>query len=247
MRARLALAAPLAAGVALAHLAPLTALLGGLRADVRPGGDPDLAVVHLAALTAWLLVGWLILASLTTVTALLPGAAGHAAAVVARLVTPAVVRRAVGGGAALGIALSPTLVPTHAVAAGCAPGGLPSLDRTTVTCAVTAPPRVVERPSLDSLRRATPGSRPTTVAPLRRRPATVAPVAPRTHTVVAGDTLWGLAAADLAATGHPPTPARVAVRWPAWWHANRTVIGTDPDLIRVGTVLSAPGLTEETR
>jgi LysM repeat protein len=52
-------------------------------------------------------------------------------------------------------------------------------------------------------------------------------VAPTRYTVVAGDTLAGIAAA-LAVPGG----------WPALYAANRRVIGPDPDMIRPGTVLT---------
>jgi LysM repeat protein len=60
---------------------------------------------------------------------------------------------------------------------------------------------------------------------------------PRTIVVVAGDTLWDLAAAEL-----PPgaDAARVAAHWRAIHNANRAVIGPDPDLIRPGQRLRLP-------
>jgi LysM repeat protein len=53
--------------------------------------------------------------------------------------------------------------------------------------------------------------------------------APARYTVVSGDTLSGIAAA-LAVHGG----------WPALYAANRHVIGSDPDVIRPGTVLTVP-------
>src|SRR5580704_9976459 len=65
------------------------------------------------------------------------------------------------------------------------------------------------------------------------RPGTVlvlpGQAAPVRYTVVAGDTLAGIAAA-LAVRGG----------WPALYAANRHVIGSDPDVIRPGTVLTVP-------
>jgi LysM repeat protein len=55
-------------------------------------------------------------------------------------------------------------------------------------------------------------------------------VAPARYTVVAGDTLAGIAAA-LAVRGG----------WPALYAANRRVIGPDPNMIHSGTVLVLPG------
>ena len=53
----------------------------------------------------------------------------------------------------------------------------------------------------------------------------------------AGDTLWSIAAAEL---GPDATPQDIASRWPAWYAANRQLIGPDPDLIRPGQVLRIP-------
>jgi nucleoid-associated protein YgaU len=60
----------------------------------------------------------------------------------------------------------------------------------------------------------------------------------RTVTVVRGDSLWSIAARHL---GPHATDQQVAREWPRWYAVNRRVIGSDPDLIRVGQVLTAPG------
>ncbi|MEU4603025.1 LysM peptidoglycan-binding domain-containing protein [Kribbella sp. NPDC023972] len=52
-----------------------------------------------------------------------------------------------------------------------------------------------------------------------------------------GDTLWSIAATEL---GPNATPEDVAARWPAWYAANRQLIGPDPDLILPGQVLRIP-------
>ena len=49
--------------------------------------------------------------------------------------------------------------------------------------------------------------------------------------------LWAIAARHL---GHHATPLQVAREWPRWYAANRTVIGPNPNLIRVGQVLTVP-------
>ncbi|MFT4468355.1 LysM peptidoglycan-binding domain-containing protein [Arthrobacter sulfonylureivorans] len=59
----------------------------------------------------------------------------------------------------------------------------------------------------------------------------------RTVTVVAGDSLWQLAAAEL---GPLATDVEIAERWPDWHAANRVTIGQDPSLIRPGQVLAVP-------
>lgn len=233
---RVALIPPASAAV-LSWLAPISGVLTGMRADVHPGGDPAVAVVHLVALVTWLLVGWLLVATATTLLGRVPGVAGRVGDAVSRHVSPALVRRAIGGSAALGIAVSPALAPAAALAAGCSPARLPPLDRAATACAPPASPTPL--PSATTQ----PGPTGTPTAPAT---TATAPTVAHTRTVVAGDTLWGLAAAELAAAGRPTTPARIADRWPAWWQANRAVIGDDPDLIHVGTLLAVPDALEKT-
>jgi nucleoid-associated protein YgaU len=56
-----------------------------------------------------------------------------------------------------------------------------------------------------------------------------------------GDSLWDLARSALASSSAAaPSTAQVAVAWPAWWTANRAVIGDNPDLLLPGTVLRVP-------
>ncbi|MDQ1738743.1 MAG: hypothetical protein QOE53_395, partial [Pseudonocardiales bacterium] len=57
-------------------------------------------------------------------------------------------------------------------------------------------------------------------------------------TVRAGDSLWSITADRLGAR---PSAARVQAEWPRWYAANRRVIGADPNLIRPGASLLAPG------
>lgn len=52
-----------------------------------------------------------------------------------------------------------------------------------------------------------------------------------------GDTLWDIARRHL---GPDATDAEVAHAWPAWYEANRTVIGDDPGLILPGQILRPP-------
>lgn len=52
-----------------------------------------------------------------------------------------------------------------------------------------------------------------------------------------GDTLWDIAAAQL---GRRAGSANIAAAWPAWYRANREVVGPDPDLILPGTALIPP-------
>ncbi len=99
------------------------------------------------------------------------------------------------------------------------------------SAATPAAPSVPEAPS--SRPRTAPalgplGPAPHTDAAARRQP---------TVTVVRGDSLWVIAARHL---GPHATPQEIAKEWPRWYAANRTVIGSDPNLIHVGQVLTAP-------
>jgi nucleoid-associated protein YgaU len=62
--------------------------------------------------------------------------------------------------------------------------------------------------------------------------------ATREVVVRAGDSLWSVAARSLG--GHA-TAAEIAREWPRWYRANRAVVGDNPDLLLVGTVLVRPG------
>ena len=63
------------------------------------------------------------------------------------------------------------------------------------------------------------------------------PLRTATQVVQSGDTLWGLAAAEL---GPDATDSAIAARWPHWYAANRTLIGPNPDLLHPGQVLHIP-------
>ena len=52
-----------------------------------------------------------------------------------------------------------------------------------------------------------------------------------------GDSLWGIAARHL---GPDASDAEIARAWPAWFEANRDVVGDDPDGLRPGQRLRAP-------
>ena len=62
-------------------------------------------------------------------------------------------------------------------------------------------------------------------------------VRPREVTVLAGDTLWDIAKEDL---GQGASDVEVALHWPRWYQANRSLIGLSPDVLLPGQVLRAP-------
>lgn len=57
--------------------------------------------------------------------------------------------------------------------------------------------------------------------------------------VAEGQTLWSIAAHML---GRQATIVEISALWPRIYELNRTVIGADPDLLQVGTVLALPPL-----
>ena len=61
--------------------------------------------------------------------------------------------------------------------------------------------------------------------------------APHEVIVHRGDSLWAIAGRYL---GPAASDSEIAEAWPAWYAANRHVIGSDPDLLLPGQVLRAP-------
>jgi hypothetical protein len=65
------------------------------------------------------------------------------------------------------------------------------------------------------------------------------PTSPMTAAVVvaAGDSLWTIAGTHL---GPMATDLDIAMHWPKWYEANRSIIGADPGLLQPGQVLYPP-------
>jgi nucleoid-associated protein YgaU len=200
---------------------------------------PDEALAALVAGAALAVLAWLALGVLLELLSLLPGALGRGARRLADVVTPPLLRRAaaalLGVGIVAGLAPGASVAATPTVVRGHAPlpdpgfGALPDpgwgppADPPVQTGDgwVPAAPTVRSQPDVRVL---SPG--------------------PRTHhdepaevVVRRGDSLWAIAARHL---GADPSDAEIARAWPAWFEANREVIGDDPDLLRPGQVLRPP-------
>jgi len=202
-----------------------------------------------AALAAWVGLGWLGIAIFLELATVLPGAAGRGCAAVAAKTTPTLVRRIVH--AAIGVSLlAGPLTAGSAFAAG------PSTTSSTSTDAdrpnsLAAPAETSPAPL--SLDRPATGFVPPSPPPAAKRTpagpaALVTGVVHRDtrdpsdrstdgYVVRRGDTLWDIAARHL---GPGATAVDIARAWPAWYDANRAVIGPDPGVIRPGELLLPP-------
>jgi nucleoid-associated protein YgaU len=204
---------------------------------------PDALLVVAATAAGWLCWAWGALGLLLTGLSALPGAGGRAAGLLLFMVLPAGARRmaavAVGLGVAVGApawtstAPPPTTVTTassEAAVAGVVPTALAT------DWPLADPVQHVAGTAADQGRAAPPDwpGGP---------PGAPSPADPSTERVVLrGDCLWDIAADALARhrPGVPVSDAGIATEVHAWWQANATVIGPDPDRLLPGQVLRVP-------
>jgi nucleoid-associated protein YgaU len=220
---------------------------------------PDEVLTSVVATAALAATTWLALGVLLELGSLVPGAVGRVAARLADAVTPTLVRRTAG--ALLGIGLVAGLAPGAAVAApahtvaarsplpdpGFAPAprsGVPLPDPGWMP----APGAADEAGPAAPLANAAIGAGWVPSRPLVRAQPDVQVLSPAPHpgadgdepdpvVVHRGDSLWAIAARHL---GRDASDAEIASSWPAWFEANRAVIGDDPDALRPGQVLRPP-------
>lgn len=225
--------------VALLLAAPRPAAAVAQLREASTATELTAPLVAALALLAWLLAGWLLLTASLTLLSRVPGSTGRAAATAVRRVAPAALRRLVA--TALGVSVvAGTLAATPASAA---PG--PVSPAAAVSPAAPDLDWASERPALDWP--APPGPAAPALdwpddppaAPVLGAPTSSGQAADAV-VVQPGDSLWGLAEQRLAEHGEAPSDASVAAAWPAWWSANRDVIGDDPDLLLPGTTLQPP-------
>lgn len=128
-------------------------------------------------------------------------------------------------------AAGPTAVPTAV-----APTDVSSVEPSTAPVHPTpgpTPPALVVPAAVASAASAPAASAPA-AAPAVAPPARPAP---EDVVVVAGDSLWAIAARHLTPDA---TDAEIAASWPQWYRANATLIGPDPGRIVPGQVLAVP-------
>lgn len=181
---------------------------------------PGALVLALAGGLAWLVWAWGTLGLLLTVAGALPGAVGWTARLLQRAVLPEGARRAAAVALGLGVLLQPPLTAATALAST-GPGA---------TVAVLGDPVVPDWPTGPPEGTGAPATNP--------QPGDVST---GRHVVVRGDCLWHIASDELrTASGASPSAAEVARAVSAWWSTNRGVIGSDPDLLLPGQVLTPP-------
>jgi hypothetical protein len=204
----------------------------------RPARADEL-LAALAAAAALAAIAWLSLGLVLGMLSMVPGSLGRGSVAVADAVTPRVLRRTAAF--VLGVGVVAGLAPGASVAAPS-----PAVVAMSPATAAVTEPDAVATPLPDPGFRSLPDPRWVPVAPtVRPQPdlsvlsrAPEASASPTAEVVVRrGDTLWSIAACHL---GPGASDAEIAAAWPAWFAANRDVLGHDPDLILPGQVLQAP-------
>lgn len=210
----LAAAACTAAGPAFLFLAQA---LAGPAAPTESARLEQLLALGCAALGLVLCVGWA-LALVSTGLWILAARRGSRHADVLARCSPALLRRLAAAAFGLHVALAPGAAAQDAPSAAWLP-------------APPAASQAVDGPRAHWLPSTPAPSGPGLGTPLR--PDTDAP----TVTVVDGDCLWDLAAAEL---GPDATVLEIDARWREWHRHNRDLLSEDPHLLYTGTVLEVP-------
>ena len=229
-------AAMAAVAWALALLTPsFTAMTHDVLAAQRTADSAgaEALVLGAAGLAAWGVWAWGALGLALTAGSALPGVLGHAARALTGVVLPRAARRsaALALGVGLGVA-GPVAGTTLALVSA------PAAAAGTAGTASTPVPDWPEDPGAAAAPVPGPDAGPPDVPPLPDWPT---PRAAGDHVVVRGDCLWDIAAAHLSdQLGRTASTAETARATSAWWTANATVIGPDPDALLPGQVLRPP-------
>lgn len=231
----------------------------------RQGPDAEDLLGAAAAISGALLVGWWVVSLLlATATTVLDRMGNLRAAAVTRRLSPAFMRRLVV--AALSVQLVAGPAAAHAATTVPGPQWAPTQDQVssapadpgnaTDSSAFSTPgdgaDRVIVHPPIEEAAkdnvpppsRLEPGWQP--AAPMVSPGLLTAPgvrsigdagTEARAVAVLAGDTLWDIAAFAL---GPEATDVDIALAWPRWYEANRSIIGQNPDVLLPGQVLQPP-------
>jgi len=123
------------------------------------------------------------------------------------------------------------------------PTGVPPSNAPSPSASPAAPGPAARASTPSAVAASRPHEATTAAARATSPTSTADSAAPDIVVVRAGDTLWGIAAEHL---GRGASDRDVAAAWPAWFHANEAVIGTDPDHIEPGQRLTVPPSTTPT-
>jgi hypothetical protein len=236
----------------------LTAVGVGLReqwqqssAHLQELGAEDLLGGAAAVAGGILVVWWFLSLLLAGATTVLDRVGKYRAAAVTRKLSPAFMQRLVLAALSVQLAAGPA---AHADAGTSGPGWAPTQDHVS---SVPADPgngtdRAKALPPLEDIEKddapppskfdprwqpAAPVIDPGLLAAPPLRSASGPGMEPRAVTVLAGDTLWDIAA---FAMGPEATDVEIAREWPRWYEANRDIIGQTPDVLLPGQILQPP-------
>ncbi|HEY8700398.1 MAG TPA: LysM domain-containing protein [Arthrobacter sp.] len=218
-----------------------SALADQWRDSAAHGHTPDLddllgAIANAVglAIVAW----WVLTMLLATAAAYLAKSGRTRAAAAAGALCPAFMRRLAL--AALSVQLLSAPLANAAAPLPAGPEWVPTQD-VVVSAAWSPTGRTDEPPQASELQPDWRPSAPLTDPDLLAgQPARAARPPFQTSvdiTVVAGDSLWDIAAREL---GPSATDLEVALRWPRWYQANQAVIGQNPDVLLPGQILRSP-------
>ena len=183
------------------------------------------------AVVAW----WVLSMILATSAAVLEKVGSKRAAAAVGIFCPAFMRRLAMA------ALSVQLLSAPMANAAAAPAGPAWMPAQEVAVSAAWRPTAGEPKLAPELqpewRPDAPVTDPGLLAALPVRAAQVVSQAPSEVTVLAGDTLWDIAAREL---GPAATDVDVALHWPRWYQANKAAIGQNPDVLLPGQILKSP-------
>lgn len=197
----------------------LAGVLSGPTAATAAARLEQLLAVGCATVGLLLCAAWAVAVLSTLLWALAARRGSPRADLFARC-SPALLRRLAAAAFGLHVVLAPGAAAQEAPTAAWLPS-TPSVSQTAAD----------DGPRAHWLPGAPAPTGPGLAAP--RRPDASAP----TVTVVDGDCLWDLAAAEL---GPDATVLEVDARWREWHRHNRDLIGEDPHVLYTGTVLEIP-------
>jgi LysM repeat protein len=219
----------------------------------------DSAAITLTSALMWVAACWLSCGLLAAAASTLPGKIGGLGTAVSERIMPAALRRVVIGAAGVSLLLTPAQAMAEGASSTTTP--TPAATETAVawpldqSSVVPIPngssaqaeinwPTDVARSIVNSSPSETthmpPSAKPPVLAtitvPVRSAPAG-ANLQAQQVTVQPGDSLWLIAAHRL---GPDATDAQIAAEWPAWYGANKQVVGDNANLLLPGQHLSTP-------